>query len=68
MLLLLLMIKENQQINARIYDRKRGKIYGKYITKKIDLLEDDCDMCDQVMFEEKIDKLLNRYEKELKIR
>ena len=36
------------------------------ITKKIDLLEDDCDMCDQVMFEEKIDKLLDRYEKELK--
>lgn len=38
------------------------------ITKKIDLLKDDCDMCDQVMFEEKIDKLLDRYEKELKIR
>lgn len=36
------------------------------ITRQIDIFSDDCDMCDQVMFEETIDRLLDRYETELK--
>lgn len=32
------------------------------ITKEIDIFEDNCDMCDQVMFEETIDKLLDKFE------
>lgn len=36
------------------------------ITRQIDIFSDDCDMCDQVMFEETIDRLLDLYEEKLR--